>query len=279
MANKLRYDEQQLTKNLSILLIVLTKVSNSCSLLLIVSQDVFQMFFHSKVPTIRTYQSKHSTPYECLHFNGVNSVIKSEKINSAKHQGKLMLEDSGQQDNASSVLLEEANNYLKLFSREQKLPELSLWLGMPLLSLIQGIDEASDFEAAIALIVTQFCEATDWDYGEIWILPDNSTVLELSSSWHIASSKKDSDDFTSLEQFRLCSEGFVLSPGEGLPGRVWLSEQYEWIADATAQSESYCLRNQIARAFDISAGFGVPIIANERVQAVLVFFKLGTQPK
>jgi hypothetical protein len=94
----------------------------------------------------------------------------------------------------------------------------------------------------------------------------------------------------SLEQFRLCSEGFVLSPGEGLPGRVWLSEQPEWIADATAQSESYWLRNQLARAFDIGAGFGVPIIANdwakptlcqkaglrqrEQVQAVLVFFKL-----
>lgn len=197
-----------------------------------------------------------------------------------------MLEDSGQQDDASSVLLEEADNYLKLFCREQKLSELSLWLGIPLLSLIQGIDEAPDFEAAIAnalpwqvaLIVAKVCEATDWDYGEIWIPSDDSTVLELSPVWHIAS-RKDTADLMSLEQFRLCSEGFVLSPGEGLPGRVWLSEQYEWIADATAQSESCCLRNQIARAFDISAGFGAPVIANGRVQAVLVFFKLGTQLK
>jgi signal transduction protein with GAF and PtsI domain len=144
---------------------------------------------------------------------------------------------------------------------------------MPLQSLIQGIDEVSDFAKAIAPIMIQVCETTDWDYGEIWIPSDHSTVLELSPVWHIAS---DAADPMSLEQFRLCSEGFVLSPGEGLPGRVWLSEQSEQIADATAESESYCLRNQLARAFDISAGFGVPIISNNRVQAVLVVFKLKT---
>jgi hypothetical protein len=150
---------------------------------------------------------------------------------------------------------------------------------MPLQNLIQGIDEESGFAKAIAdalpwqieAIVIEICESTDWDYGEMWIPSNHSTVLELSPVWHIASNTA---DLLSLEQFRLCSEGFVLSPGEGLPGRVWLSEQSEWIADAAAGSESYCLRNQLARAFDIGAGFSVPIIANGEVQAVLVFFKL-----
>jgi nitric-oxide synthase, bacterial len=54
-------------------------------------------------------------------------LIKSKHIDSAKHQVRLILEDTRQQDDASSVLLEEADNYLKLFCREQKLPELSLW--------------------------------------------------------------------------------------------------------------------------------------------------------
>jgi GAF domain-containing protein len=149
--------------------------------------------------------------------------------------------------------------------------EVSLSRSLP--SLIQSIDEAPDIETAIAPIVTEVCEKTDWDYGEVWIPSAKSIVLELSPVWHIAS---DTADGQSLEQFRLCSEGFILSPGEGLPGRVWLSKQSEWIADATAQSESYCLRNQIARAFDIRAGFGMPIIANEQMQAVLVFFKVAS---
>jgi hypothetical protein len=152
---------------------------------------------------------------------------------------------------------------------------------MPLQSLIQGIDEVSDFAGEIADVLSwqvapiliEVCETTAWDYGELWIPSDNSTVLELSSVWHIAS---DTADLTSLEQFRACSEGFVLSPGEALPGRVWLSGQFERIDDATAEPESYCLRNQLARAFDIGAGFGVPIIANDGVQAVLVFFKLAS---
>jgi hypothetical protein len=153
-------------------------------------------------------------------------------------------------------------------------------LEMPL--LIQETCQSIDFEAATELIIIKICETTDWDYAEIWVPTDNSTFLELSSVWHISSY---TTDFTSLEQFRLCSEGFVLSPGEGLPGRVWSSAQSEWIANATASSESYWLRNQIAKAFDISAGFGVPIVENylvkhtfyERVLAVLVFFKLETQ--
>jgi hypothetical protein len=162
-------------------------------------------------------------------------------------------------------------------------------LHIPLLSLIQGIETTPDFEPTIAnllpgqieQIVIEICEVTDWDYGEVWMPSANSKVLELSQVWHVAA---DTVDEMSLEQFRLCSEGCVVSPGEGLPGRVWSSAQSEWIADATAQSESYWLRNQIAKAFNLSAGFGVPIIVTDRalptlgdrVQAVVVFFKLGT---
>jgi hypothetical protein len=152
--------------------------------------------------------------------------------------------------------------------------EVSLSRSLP--NLIQSIDEAPDLETAIAPILTEVCETTNWNYGEVWIPSAKSTVLELSPVWHIAS---DTADVLSLEQFRLSSEGFVLSSGEGLPGRVWLSQQSEWIADATALSESYCLRNQIARAFDISAGFGMPIIANEQMQSVLVFFKAASEMK
>ncbi len=145
---------------------------------------------------------------------------------------------------------------------------------VPLLNSIQGINEAPNVEDTIAPIVMQICEATDWDYGEIWIPSANFKVLELTDVFHIASNTA---DLLSLEQFRLCSEGFVVSAGEGLPGRVWSSGQSESIADATADSESYWLRNKLAKAFDLSAGFGVPMIENGRVLAVLVFFQLVTQ--
>jgi signal transduction protein with GAF and PtsI domain len=77
-----------------------------------------------------------------------------------------------------------------------------------------------------------------------------------------------------LKQFRYCSEAFILSPDVGLPGRVYSSQQSEWLSDASAQSETYFLRNQIAKAFGIKAGFGVPILINCEVVVVLVFFML-----
>lgn len=138
-------------------------------------------------------------------------------------------------------------------------------------TLFQAIREAPDFHTALFVTLLQVCEVTGWDYGEAWIPSQDGMVLELSPVWYINSSK-DSASGTALEQFRLCSEEFILSPASGLPGRVWSSQQPEWIPDVSAQSETYFLRNYIARACGIKAGFGIPIFTNHQVLAVLVFF-------
>ncbi len=77
-----------------------------------------------------------------------------------------------------------------------------------------------------------------------------------------------------LEQFRICTEGFSFPSNVGLPGRVWSSQQAEWLSDASSWSERIFLRHQIAKAFGVKTGFGVPVLANHRVLAVLVFFML-----
>lgn len=137
-------------------------------------------------------------------------------------------------------------------------------------SLYRAIGEAADFQNALAIALSRVCETIGWEYAEAWILCENRTVLELSPAWY-KNSCGDKDQLLAIEQFRLCSEGFIFPPAIGLPGRVWASQQSEWICDASAQSENFFLRNQIAKAFGIRAGFGVPVIASQ-VQAVLVFF-------
>ena len=138
-------------------------------------------------------------------------------------------------------------------------------------TLTQAISEAPDFIDALSVALSKICEAPECDYGEAWIPYKNGRLLELSPAWHI-NTCKGSADLPALEQFRLCSEGFVFPPATGLPGRVWSSQQPEWILDVSAHSETYFLRNQIAKAFGVKAGFGVPILANQQVLAVLVFF-------
>ena len=65
---------------------------------------------------------------------------------------------------------------------------------------------------------------------------------------------------------------FVLSIDEGLPGRIWRSRKTEWINDVSIQSENYFLRNQIAKAFNVKAGFGFPVFRAQEIIGILVFF-------
>ncbi|HBB33404.1 MAG TPA: GAF domain-containing protein [Cyanobacteria bacterium UBA8803] len=138
------------------------------------------------------------------------------------------------------------------------------------------MSQGQDFQEALAVVLKQICESSDWDYGEAWIPNQDGTILELSPAWCI-SSLQDSTAVFALEQFRQCSESFILRPGVGLPGRVWSSRQPEWITDASSESETYFLRNQIAKAFGVKAGFGLPIIANGEIVGVLIFFMLESR--
>lgn len=125
--------------------------------------------------------------------------------------------------------------------------------------------------------IITICESTDWHYGEAWLPEEDDTILKLSDFGCI--SPQNSSERLDWEQFWECSKDFILSPGEGLPGRVWLSQQPEWIYDISTESETYFLRNKIAQAFGVKTALGIPIIANHRVQSVLAFFRLESRPR
>jgi hypothetical protein len=132
------------------------------------------------------------------------------------------------------------------------------------------IPDELEANAILTTALKSVCEETDWEYAEVWIPKANNTILELIPAQYI-STRVDSDRQLAWEQFRSCSEEFVLHPGEGLPGRVRSSQQPEWIADVSIQSESYFLRNQIAKAFGAKSAFGVPVVEGQ-IGVVLAFF-------
>jgi len=133
-------------------------------------------------------------------------------------------------------------------------------------SMTQAINEAQDFHSALEVALRKVCETTGWNFAEAWIprpRPDG-TVLECSSAWY-------SSDM-SLEKFRRLSENFTFSPGIGLPGRVWSSRQPEWIPDVSVIPDTIFPRAPIAREADLKASLAVPIIANDQVLAVVIFY-------
>lgn len=131
--------------------------------------------------------------------------------------------------------------------------------------------DTSTLHSEFATALSHVCQAINWDYGEVWLPNSETNLLEISPVWY-GHQHRSSSRLDALAKFRACSEKFVLSIGEGLPGRIWQSRQSEWIDDVSVQSESYFLRNQIAKAFTLKAGFGFPVFCDQVVVGIFVFF-------
>lgn len=117
------------------------------------------------------------------------------------------------------------------------------------------------------LVLNKICQLTDFSYGEIWLSNSENDFLELSSNYCIMSDRHQYE----LELFRECSKEFVMSKGEGLPGRVFLTQESEWMLDVSAESEDSFLRNKIAGVCGVKTGFAVPIKI-EKVLMIMAFF-------
>lgn len=135
-----------------------------------------------------------------------------------------------------------------------------------------AIGECRNFESALAVVLRTVCETKDWNYGEAWIPCPDKSVLTCSSAWYSRSDGRDEPTFPILEKFRKLSEEFTFPLGIGLPGRVWASQQPEW-QDDVSKPEINFMRAQVARDCGLRAGLGIPLLVNEQVLAVLVFFK------
>ena len=146
-----------------------------------------------------------------------------------------------------------------------------------LLSISQTITSASDFESALLFTLQKVCQLTEWDLGEAWLPDENAQVLNYSTAWFSPEKNKLDPYPVSLGQFKHKSYDFTFAPNIGLPGKVWATQQSLWLEDVS--SEPLFLRNQLALESGLKAGFGVPIVANNEVVAVLVFFTRQSLPQ
>ena len=130
--------------------------------------------------------------------------------------------------------------------------------------LTGAISEAQNFPAALHLILRKICEVTGWCFGEAWVPRRDGAMLEAAPAWCGAGKP--------LLQFRRASREHFFKPGEGLPGRAWVARQPLWSHDLFGKSSDALLRADAAREAGFTAAVGVPILAHDKVQAVLVFF-------
>ncbi|NEO98417.1 MAG: PAS domain S-box protein [Symploca sp. SIO2E9] len=138
-------------------------------------------------------------------------------------------------------------------------------------SITQALFQSQDFHAALSVALQKVCEATGWDLGEAWVPKADGSILECSPAWF----SKTED----VENFRKASEELTFAPGCDLPGRVWVSKQPEWLPDVSLESNHVYLRADLAQQVGLKAGLGIPVIANNMVLAVLIFYMFETRPE
>ncbi|OCR02224.1 histidine kinase [Oscillatoriales cyanobacterium USR001] len=147
---------------------------------------------------------------------------------------------------------------------EQKQAEDKIRL---LLATTQAINCSLDFQDALTVILGLFCTTIGWDFAEAWIPTEGeNSVLICSEGWYASD--------LNLEEFRRFSKRFTFAKGVGLPGKIWLSAQPEWIEDISKdRTPVFVDRIGIATKMGLKACFGVPIRTSGQILAILIFFK------
>ncbi len=147
--------------------------------------------------------------------------------------------------------------FLDITEEERREKQVGLQLAMT-----RAIAEADCFESALSLSLQMVCEITGWDYGEVWLPAPDGLQLQPGTSY----CRADRD----LERFREISRDFKFDMNVGLPGQVWATREPIWIPNVTVDANFP--RTLHARAAGLRAAVGIPILAGERVVAVLNFF-------
>jgi len=164
-----------------------------------------------------------------------------------------------------------AHQQKQVLEQQQKLTERNSQLQL-LLKTTQAISEAADFNSALEATLTQVCEKISWDFGEFWIPNRDATVFEYGKGWYASNQ--------SFTDFRRRSEEFTFPTNRKLIKQICLSKQPYWLSDVSLESDEVFLRSQLAKEVGLKACFGVPILFDEQVLAVLFFLKKeASQPE
>lgn len=180
----------------------------------------------------------------------------SDEVYYKKHNEALIskLENKMRQLEESKWILEG-----EIAERRKIEKEIRLLYGMT-----KAIVTSNDFRTALDVVLREVGSTIGWDFGEAWIPCPDGTALEYSHVCYCSSDK--------FKKFGSLSEKHMFTKGLGLPGRVWLSGQMEWITDVTGDLKAPFLRSEIARETGIRTAVGIPITAGDDCLAVLVFF-------
>jgi PAS domain S-box-containing protein len=116
-------------------------------------------------------------------------------------------------------------------------------------------------EASSAILQT-IASIGDWVLSALWIHDETIGRLRCRAFWEGGSDK--------LKKFGQFSQAIQFGMGEGLPGRVWESNEPAWIRDVTVDKNFP--RAPAAREAGLHGGFAFPLFAGRAINGVVELF-------
>ncbi len=147
--------------------------------------------------------------------------------------------------------------------------------------LSQAIVEASSLSAGLEAILQRMGTAIAWDFAEAWqpkpglpqagLAKPEAAVLTLHCTYGSADRR--------MQDFVKASQALALPMNMALPGRIWASQQSEWLLDLSQAAPEQFIRGELARAAGLKTTVGVPIVVEGQTIAIFLFFSFTLRPQ
>jgi PAS domain S-box-containing protein len=132
----------------------------------------------------------------------------------------------------------------------------------------QILAEAPSFPDVAVQIIETIAEQLEWEVALVWCVDGQANVLHCSWTWHAPT--------ISVSDFLAASRAQAISPGVGIPGRVWKNREPCWIANVL--QDGNFPRLTVAAKAGLFGAFAFPIRGRSEIFGVIEFFSREIQP-
>jgi adenylate cyclase len=139
------------------------------------------------------------------------------------------------------------------------------------------LSESQNIQQAMPQILQAICESLEWDLGELWTAnqyiatstqkQSNNPVLRCVEIW--------SNRTVNARNFKGITWQTTYTPGVGLPGLIWETRSPHWLRDILRDGD--LKRSQPAAEAGLHAAFGFPIVDDNEIFGVMIFFSRDVQ--
>ena len=126
-----------------------------------------------------------------------------------------------------------------------------------------ALSQADTFEDVAPGILQAICESLDWALGEVWTRDARDESLKFLCGWYLPGE-------SALSEFEDAARDNGSAQEEGLVAQVWETGKAKWLTDVADATD--CPRRELAAKKDLHGVFAFPVISENKVTAVMMFF-------